>query len=85
MDASADHAATFAHGLQGAPYQADDLMAGDNGDVRIGKFAVHNVKIGPADAARADANAYFVGEGHGQVVRSIPGAGSTPSIPSHAL
>ena len=39
---------------------ADDLMAGDEGQLRMGQLAVHHVKVGTADAAGVDAHQYLV-------------------------
>ncbi len=38
---------------------ADDFMAGDDGQFRIGQFAIDHMKIRPADRAGGYANAYL--------------------------
>ena len=35
-------------------HRSDDLMPGDERQLGVGQLAVHDVQVGPADAARGD-------------------------------
>lgn len=46
-------------------HDADDLVARHQGQLRVGQFTVHDVKVGPADPAGTHANQYLPGLGVG--------------------